>query len=129
PLPSPPPFPYTTLFRSPLWPNIYRISSAHEEGGAREYAMLTKRLSGKNGVLEKLHGVHVEFKRENGTGKLQMHEVPGSEFEEPVDLLLLAMGFLGPERYSLEQLGVELDARGNVKADRNKMTSVPGVFT
>src|SRR5207244_6346865 len=69
----------------PLWPNIYRISSAHEEGGAREYAMLTKRLSGKNGVLEKLHGVHVEFKRENGTGKLQMHEVPGSEFEEPVD--------------------------------------------
>ena len=113
----------------PLWPNIFRVSSAHEEGGAREYAMLTKRLSGKNGVLEKLRGVHVEFRRENGTGKLEMHEVPGTEFEEPVDLLLLAMGFLGPERYSLEQLGVELDARGNVKADRNKMTSVPGVFT
>jgi len=113
----------------PRWPNIYRVSSAHEEGGEREYAMLTKKLTGENGVLQALHGVHVEFKRENGTGKLQMHEVPGSEFEEPVDLLLLAMGFLGPERYSLEQLGVELDARGNVKADRNKMTSVPGVFT
>ena len=113
----------------PTWPNIYRVSSAHEEGGEREYAMLTKSLSGENGVLKKLHGVHVEFKRENGTGKLEMHEVPGSEFEEPVDLLLLAMGFLGPERYSLEQLGVDLDSRGNVKADRTKMTSVPGVFT
>ena len=113
----------------PTWPNIYRVSSAHEEGGEREYAMLTKSLSGENGVLKKLHGVHVEFKRENGTGRLAMHEVPGSEFEEPVDLLLLAMGFLGPERYSLEQLGVELDPRGNVKADRNKMTCVPGVFT
>jgi glutamate synthase (NADPH/NADH) small chain len=113
----------------PTWPNIYRVSSAHEEGGEREYAMLTKSLSGKDGVLKKLHGVHVEFNRENGTGRLAMNELPGSEFEEPVDLLLLAMGFLGPERYSLEQLGVELDPRGNVKADRNKMTSVPGVFT
>jgi glutamate synthase (NADPH) small chain len=113
----------------PLWPNIYRVSSAHEEGGDREYSILTKKLTGENGRLRRLHGVHVEFNRENGSGKLQMHEVPGTEFEEPVDLLLLAMGFLGPERYSLEQLGVELDARGNVKADRSKMTSVPGVFT
>ena len=104
----------------PTWPNIYRVSSAHEEGGEREYAILTKSLSGENGVLKKLHGVHVEFKRENGTGRLAMNEVPGSEFEEPVDLLLLAMGFLGPERYSFEQLGVELDARGNVKADREQ---------
>src|SRR5207247_8264259 len=91
--------------------------------------MLTKKLSGENGLLQKLHGVHVEFERENGTSKLRMHEVPGTEFEEPVYLLLLAMGFLGPERYSLEQLGVELDARGNVKANRNKMTSIPGIFT
>jgi len=58
-----------------------------------------------------------------------MKEIPGSEFEEPVDLLLLAMGFLGPERYMLDQLGVEVDERGNVKADKNKMTNVPGVFT
>jgi glutamate synthase (NADPH/NADH) small chain len=56
-------------------------------------------------------------------------EMPGTEFEEDCDLLLLAMGFLGPEKPGLlEQLGVELDARGNVKADENKMTSVPGVF-
>ena len=60
---------------------------------------------------------------------MAMKEVPGSEFEEDVDLLLLAMGFLGPERYMLEQLGVEVNERGNVRADANKMTSVPGVFT
>ncbi len=111
----------------PTWPNMYRVSSAHEEGGVRDYSILTKRLSGRNGVLKKLHGVRVEFSRENG--RMAMKEVPGSEFEEPVDLLLLAMGFLGPERYMLEQLGVELTERGNAKADASKMTSVPGVFT
>jgi glutamate synthase (NADPH) small chain len=111
----------------PTWPNIYRVSSAHEEGGEREYSVMTKSLSGENGVLKKLHGVRIEFVRENGRFKLR--EIPGTEFEEKVDLLLLAMGFLGPERYMLEQLGVELNERGNVKADRDKMTSVPGVFT
>jgi glutamate synthase (NADPH/NADH) small chain len=58
-----------------------------------------------------------------------MKDVPGSEFEEDVDLVLLAMGFTGPERYVTEQLGVELNERGNVKADKDKMTNVPGVFT
>ncbi len=111
----------------PTYPNIYRVSSAHEEGGVRDYCILTKRLSGENGVLKKLHAVRVEFVREDG--RLAMREIPGTEFEEPVDLLLLAMGFLGPERYMLDQLGVEVDERGNVKADKNKMTNVPGVFT
>jgi glutamate synthase (NADPH/NADH) small chain len=111
----------------PTYPMIYRVSSAHEEGGLRDYSISTKSLSGENGVLKKLHGVRVEFVPENG--RMAMHEVPGSEFEEDVDLLLLAMGFLGPERYMLDQLGVEVNERGNVKADANKMTSVPGVFT
>jgi glutamate synthase (NADPH) small chain len=111
----------------PMYPNIYRVSSAHEEGGAREYSIQTKHLSGENGVLKKLHGNHVEFVREDG--RMVMKDVPGSEFEEEVDLILLAMGFTGPERYMLEQLGVELNERGNVKADKDKMTSVPGVFT
>ena len=111
----------------PTWPNIYRVSSAHEEGGQRDYSIMTKRLSGDNGVLKKLHGVRVEFVRENG--RMAMREIPGQEFEQDVDLILLAMGFLGPERYMLEQLGVEVSERGNVKADANKMTSVPGVFT
>ena len=58
-----------------------------------------------------------------------MEEIPGSEFEIPADLVLLAMGFLGPEKNPLfENLGMELDARSNVKADANKMTNVPGVF-
>jgi glutamate synthase (NADPH/NADH) small chain len=111
----------------PTYPMIYRTSAAHEEGGLRDYSISTKHLSGENGVLKKLHGVRVEFVPENG--RMAMHEVPGSEFEEDVDLLLLAMGFVGPERYMLDQLGVELNERGNVKADANKMTSVPGVFT
>jgi len=111
----------------PTYPTIYRVSSAHEEGGLRDYSISTKSLSGENGVLKKLYGVRVEFVAENG--RMAMHEVPGSEFEEDVDLLLLAMGFLGPERYMLDQLGVEVNERGNVKADANKMTSVPGVFT
>jgi len=111
----------------PTYPNIYRVSAAHEEGGEREYSVQTTKLTGDNGVLKKLHGCRVEFVREDG--RMVMKEVPGTEFEERVDLLLLAMGFLGPERYMVEQLGVELNERGNVAGDKDKMTSVPGVFT
>jgi glutamate synthase (NADPH/NADH) small chain len=111
----------------PTWPNIYRVSSAHEEGGEREYQIQTKKLTGEDGVLKKLHGNKVEFVREDG--RFQMKDIPGTEFEEELDLLLLAMGFLGPENYMLEQLGVEMTERGNVKADEDKMTSVRGVFT
>jgi len=111
----------------PTWPNIYRVSSAHEEGGARDYGILTKRLSGEGGVLKQLHAVRVESAMEDG--RQVMREVPGSEFAVDVDLLLLAMGFLGPQRSGLlEQLGVRLTERGNVWADENRMTSVPGVF-
>jgi glutamate synthase (NADPH/NADH) small chain len=112
----------------PTWPNIYRVSAAHEEGGMRDYSIQTKSLSGRDGELEKLHAVRVEFASEGGRQVLK--EIPGSDFEVEVDLLLLAMGFLGPEREGmLSQLGVELTERGNVKADERKMTSVPGVFT
>jgi glutamate synthase (NADPH/NADH) small chain len=112
----------------PTYPNIYRVSSAHEEGGVRDYSIMTRSLSGENGKLTALNAVRVEFVNEDG--RQVMKEVPGSEFSQPADLLLLAMGFLGPEKPGmLEQLGVELTERGNVKADENKMTSVPGVFT
>ncbi|MCC6236971.1 MAG: glutamate synthase subunit beta [Dehalococcoidia bacterium] len=112
----------------PTWPNIYRVSSAHEEGGVRDYSISTQRLSGEDGVLKKLHAVKVEFVAEDG--RQVMREIPGSEFEVDVDLLLLAMGFVGPERAGMiEQLGVELNARGNVAIDPvTRMTSVPGVF-
>ncbi|MXY71891.1 MAG: glutamate synthase, partial [Dehalococcoidia bacterium] len=76
-----------------------------------------------------LHGVRLEW-APGEDGRMQMTEIPGSEFVEPVDLVLLALGFLGPERPGMvEQLGVELTDRGNVAADENKMTSVPGIFT
>ena len=113
----------------PTWPNIFRTAGAHQEGGDRDYSILTKSFSGENGRLTTLHGVRLEWAPGVG-GRMQMAEVPGTEFEEPVDLVLLALGFLGPERPGmLEQLGVELTERGNVAADENKMTSVPGIFT
>lgn len=111
----------------PQWPNIFRTSSAHEEGGERDYSILTRELSGENGVLKRLHAVRVEFVNENG--RQVMREIPGTEFTEDVDLLLLALGFLGPERSGmLEQLGVAFTERGNVRIDENNMTSVRGVF-
>jgi len=111
----------------PTWPNIYRVTSAHEEGGERDYNILTKSLSGENGALKKLHAVRVDFVSEGG--RQVMKEVPGTDFEEEVDLLLLALGFLGPERGGmLDQLGVGFTERGNVRTDENKMTNVPGIF-
>ena len=112
----------------PQWPTILRTSAAHEEGGIRDYNILTKSFSGSNGQLEKLHAVRVEWTT-GEDGRFVMNEVPGSEMEVETDLVLLAMGFLHPEHEGmLTDLGVELDGRGNVQVDENKMTSVPGVF-
>jgi glutamate synthase (NADPH/NADH) small chain len=111
----------------PQWANIYRTNSASEEGGIRDYAISTKSFSGENGVLKKIHAVRVEWIAENG--KFTMKEIPGTEFTQDADLVLLALGFLGPERPGMiEQLGVKLNERGNVVADVDKATSVPGVF-
>ena len=98
----------------PNWPLKLRTSSSHEEGVAREFAVLTKRCVGENGVVTGLECVRVEW--EGG----KMVEVPGSEFTLKADLILLAMGFVGPRKQGLlDQAGVTLDARGNVKADTN----------
>ncbi len=114
----------------PNWAFILRTSTSHEEGVTRDYSIATKRLTGENGKLKKLHAVRLEWTKDPATGQMKMSEIQGSEFEMECDLLLLAMGFLGPVKNGmLEELGVELDARSNVKADENKMTSVPGVFT
>jgi glutamate synthase (NADPH/NADH) small chain len=112
----------------PRWPMILRTSGAHEEGGIRDYNILTKSFSGDGDRVQRLHAVRVDWAQDE-TGRFQMSEVPDSEFAVDADLVLLAMGFLHPEREGmLEQLGVELDGRGNVQVDPNKMTSVPGVF-
>jgi len=112
----------------PLWPNIFRTSSAHEEGGIREVSISTQRFSGENGHVKKLHTVCVNMVQEGG--RLSFPEIPGTEKEIEADLVLLAMGFLGPERKGmLTDLGVKITERGNVWRDENWSTSVPGVFT
>lgn len=112
----------------PQWPNILRTSTSHEEGGIRDYGILTKSFSGTDGKLEKLNAVRVDWTKD-ADGKWQMKEIPGSEFTQDVDLVLLAMGFIHPEHDGmLKDLGVEINDRGNVSVDENKMTSVPGIF-
>jgi glutamate synthase (NADPH/NADH) small chain len=108
---------------------VLRSSAAHEEGGIRDYSISTKRFSGSNGRVEKLHGVRLDWSGRDANGRPSMAEIPGGEFEMDADLVLLAMGFLHPVREGmLECLGVDLDHRGNVKVDGMRMTSVPGVF-
>ncbi|HTY67110.1 MAG TPA: glutamate synthase subunit beta [Alphaproteobacteria bacterium] len=114
----------------PDWPLKLRTSSSQEEGCERDWAVLTKRLTGRNGKVEKLHAVQVEWVK-GPDGRFQMRDKPGSEFELKATLVLLAMGFLGPVRGGLlEQLGVKLDGRGNVAANTlDYQTSVPKVFS
>src|SRR6267142_1513973 len=113
----------------PYWPMILRTSSSHEEGVIRDWSINTKHFSGDaQGNVKKLHGVRLEWAQDNG--RPVMKEMPGSEFELDCDLVLLALGFLGPETDTVvSQLGCELTERGNVKAAADYQTTVPGVFT
>ena len=111
----------------PLWPHIFRISSAHEEGGERTFSVSTDSFSGTDGRVSKLHGTKVEIIREDG--RMSFKPVPDSGFNMDVDLVLLAMGFVGPVREGLlAELDVKLTERGNVWRDTNWMTSQPSVF-
>jgi glutamate synthase (NADPH) small chain len=107
----------------PLWPMQLRVEGAHEEGGNREWSVATTKFTGdENGNVKQLHAVRVG-------PPPKFEPVAGTEFTLDADLVLLAMGFLGPVRNGMiEQLGVKLDARGNVAADENYMSSVPGIF-
>ena len=112
----------------PRWPLVFRTSSSQEEGGAREFGLMTKQLVGENGQLKALHAVKVELQRD-ASGATRLVEVPGSETVYEVDLLVLAMGFTGPDTGLLaEQLGTKLTPRGNVQVDAHFATSVEGVF-
>ncbi|MGZ5389639.1 MAG: glutamate synthase subunit beta [Aeromicrobium sp.] len=108
----------------PTHPMIYRVSSAHEEAGERVYSLSTKEFLGdEDGHVRALHLVEVEMMG----GKFE--EVAGSDREIPAQLVLFAMGFTGPQTEGLvDQLGVDLDERGNVKRDKSYMSSVNGVF-
>jgi glutamate synthase (NADPH/NADH) small chain len=105
----------------PNWPMKMRTSSSQAEGARREFAVLTQKFSGEGGVVKKLHCVHVDDK---------FQPIPGSEFELDADLVLLAMGFVHPVHEGLlKSLGVDLDQRGNVRANLSEFaTSVPKVF-
>jgi glutamate synthase (NADPH/NADH) small chain len=111
----------------PLWPMQLRIEGAHEEGGVRDWSIATTKFTGdENGQAQanvrQLHAVRVG-------PPPKFEAIPGTEFTMDADLILIAMGFLGPVRPGMiEQLGVQLDNRGNVATDPNYMSSVPGVF-
>jgi glutamate synthase (NADPH/NADH) small chain len=109
---------------------MFRTSSSHDEGGERDFAVLTKRLQGSGGRVERLQGVRVRFEAPDASGRPRMQELPGTEFEIPADLVLLAMGFVHPQHGPLiADLGLKLDARGNVDADtRGFATSESGIF-
>ncbi len=114
----------------PLWPQMLRTSSSHEEGCRREFSILTKEFVGDaEGKVQSLKTVRIEWYQDEVTGQHKFREVAGSEEEWPCQLALLAMGFVGPEKQGpVADLGLELDPRGNVKAGADYMTSREGVF-
>jgi glutamate synthase (NADPH/NADH) small chain len=113
----------------PSFPRLYQKSSSHEEGCIQRWNVMTKRFNGAGGKLTGLEAVEVDWSRPDESGRWQMTERPGTEFQMPVDLVILALGFLGPRRSSLlEDLGVELTETGLVRTDTSRQTSVAGVF-
>jgi glutamate synthase (NADPH/NADH) small chain len=118
----------------PQWPKVYKLDYGQEEGKAlwgedpRRYAIQTSKFAGDDsGNLKEIHTVLVEWVRDNG--RASPRNIPGSEKVLPAQLVLLALGFSGPENQLLDQLGVEKDARTNAKAEHGKFaTSVPGIF-
>jgi glutamate synthase (NADPH/NADH) small chain len=119
----------------PEWPKIYRLDYGQEEVKAvfgadpRVYLTTAEKFDGdENGQVRAVHTVQIQWEK-NEKGQFVPKEVPGTAKVLPADLVLLAMGFLGPEQFLLEQLGVERDARSNAKAEYgNYATSLPGVF-
>jgi glutamate synthase (NADPH/NADH) small chain len=119
----------------PEWPKVYRLDYGQEEAAAkfgadpRIYLTTAKKFTGDaGGQVQEVHTVQIEWKR-NEKGQYTAVEVPGTEQAQPAQLVLLAMGFLGPEQTLLEQLGLERDARTNIKAEHEKYsTNLRGVF-
>jgi len=123
-----PPTCRTRDYSWPKYPLLLKSSTSHEEGGQRDWSVLTKKFIGLQGKLKKLACVRVEFK-EDASGCSQMQEIAGSQFEIDADLVILALGFLHPEKKGvIEELQLDLDQRGNVKTDNNFMSSKKGLF-
>jgi len=110
----------------PMWPQIVRTSTSHEEGCNRRWSVMTTRLTGKDGKVRKLHGVEVDFDRSNG----KFAAKAGTEFEMDAELVLLAMGFVHPVHEGMvKELGLVLDKRGNVLVDKYFLSSEEKVFS
>jgi len=113
----------------PYWPAKMRTSSSHEEGADRDWAITTKSIEGSGGKITKIIAAKVQWVRDEATGQMKMQEVPGSEFSIKADLVLLAMGFVSPITQMLKAFGIEMDGRGNARANtEDYRTSVPKVF-
>lgn len=112
----------------PLWPNVLKETSSHKEGGERRWNVSTVELKGQDGILTDLVGEEVEW-IPGKDGRMGMAPVKGSRFEVKVDLIFLAMGFVGPKRVEvLEEIGVQYDERSHIIKDECGMTDVDGVF-
>jgi glutamate synthase (NADPH/NADH) small chain len=112
----------------PLWPNILKTSSSHEEGCERKWSLTTKRFIGKNGQLTGVEVVEVKWNKDSN-GKMTMTEVVGTNQVIPCELALLAMGFVHPTHVGLlDTLGVKYDNRGNVIIDETCQTSEKKIF-
>jgi len=123
-----PPDDRTEAMPWPTYPMLFRVSSAHEEGGERVYAVNTECFLGDDdGNLRGLRAHQVEQKFADG--RMTFEKVEGSDFELPCELVFLAMGFVGPQRAGLlEQLGVEVNERGNVARNDDFRTNLDDVF-
>jgi len=124
-----PPLNRSELTPWPLWPIQLDLTHAHHEGGEQRWSVMTKEFEGDNNILKKLICVEVEWKPKAKGGPLVPIEKDGTDFEVEADLVILAMGFLGPEKNELfKDMGVSFDQKGNIKSDEKNMTNVDGVF-
>ncbi|MDP8254097.1 MAG: glutamate synthase subunit beta [Candidatus Kaelpia aquatica] len=114
----------------PLYPTLFKTSTSHEEGGQREWSVLTKKFLGRDGAINKISCVKIEFEKESENSCPSMREIPGSEFEIEADIVILAIGFLHTEKSTLlSKLSIVFDERGNVKTDDCYMTSAKNIFS
>jgi len=120
----------TQAYPWPKYPLLLKVSSSHQEGGQRHWAVLTKRFIGEKGLLKKIACVKVEFTQASGKACSLMHEIAGSEFQINADLVVLAVGFLHPEHSGLlKDLNVKFDSRGNILTQENYMTNIEKIFS
>jgi len=113
----------------PSWPVILRTSTSHEEGGERHWSLLTKEFHSDNqGYVKSLITVEIAWAPDD-SGRMSFQEIEGTQKEWPCQLVLLAMGFVGPERAGpIDEIQLELDGRGNIKSDEHYHSSVDGIF-